>query len=72
MPNWEMPDLNRVIRGVVFGLPPTFFVCLHLAGGPGTAPPFTASGKSIVPGALKAKGQGTGNALLPVASRPNR
>jgi hypothetical protein len=59
MPNWGMPDLNRVIRGVVFGLPPTFFVCLHLAGGLRSAPPFTASGSKIT-------------VLLPVASRPNR
>jgi hypothetical protein len=34
MNNGESFSLNRVIRGVVLGLPPTFFVSLHFAMGP--------------------------------------
>jgi hypothetical protein len=34
MIHWEWPNMNRVIRGVVLGLPPTFFVLLHVPTGP--------------------------------------
>jgi hypothetical protein len=33
MPNWEPPNLHRVIRGVVLGTPLTFLLVLFWEGG---------------------------------------
>lgn len=49
MNNGDLFNLNRVIRGVVLGLPPTFFVLLHVPMGPNSGLPLRPSVGSATP-----------------------
>jgi hypothetical protein len=57
IPDWQPPNLNRVIRGVVLGTPLTFLLVLLGEGGLSRSLLLVPTFGSVIPSATSATGE---------------